>query len=345
LGGLRVLLRLLWLRVLLRLLWLRLLLLSLLGALRLLGGLRVLLRLLWLRLLLLSLLGALRLLGRLRVLLRLLRLRLLLRRLLGALRLLGRLRVLLRLLRLRLLLLSLLGTLLRLLRGLCVLLRLRLLLLGRLGRLRPLLLLRGLLLLFGRFCLAFLLALLPRVQRASRPDNQKQGRGAGRSNQLHKFGLHSGRYRVGTQTASPLTYRSGLLFLDFHRNVFRSRFDGRFDANRSRCDGRFHANRNHCRRSLRRLVSGPVIGRSLRGGGDILRASVFQSFHRAVTPLRTVAVNRYQNAAVPDSAGVPFGDVFSQSQARQQSGNPAQCPAGARASHGSEDRTGSHQRS
>jgi hypothetical protein len=115
-------------------------------------------------------------LGGLRVLLRRRLLRL---SLLGPLRLLGGLSVLLRR---RLLLLSLLGTL-RLLGGLSVLLRLRWLLLSRLG---PLLLLRRLaLLLFSRLCRAFLRSLLPRVQRSSRPDNQKQGRGAGRSNKLH----------------------------------------------------------------------------------------------------------------------------------------------------------------
>jgi hypothetical protein len=91
--------------------------------------------------------------------------------------------VLLRL-RLRPLLLSLLGALLRLLGRLSVLLRLRLLLLSGLG---PLLLLRGLLLLFGRLCLAFLRPLLPGVQSAHRPDSQKQGGGAGRSNQFHSL--------------------------------------------------------------------------------------------------------------------------------------------------------------
>jgi hypothetical protein len=86
------------------------------------------------------------------------------------------------LLRLCLLLLSLLRAL-RLLCGLRVLLRLRLLLLSRLS---PLLLLRSLaLLLFSRLCLAFLRSLLPRVQSAHRPDSQKKGGGAGRSNKFH----------------------------------------------------------------------------------------------------------------------------------------------------------------
>jgi hypothetical protein len=72
------------------------------------------------------------------------------------------------------------GIPLRLLSGLRVLLRLRLLLLRGLG---PLLLLRRLtLLFFRRLALAFLLL---RGQNANRPDNQKQGDGAGRSNELH----------------------------------------------------------------------------------------------------------------------------------------------------------------
>jgi hypothetical protein len=71
-----------------------------------------------------------------------------------------------------------LGALLWLLSGLRVLLRLRLL-----SRLSPLLLLRFLALLFlRRLALAFLLL---RGQYTDRPGNQKQGDGAGRSNELH----------------------------------------------------------------------------------------------------------------------------------------------------------------
>jgi hypothetical protein len=74
------------------------------------------------------------------------------------------------LLGLRLLLLRRLGLALSLLSGLRVLLRLRLLLLSWLG------------LFFWRLALAFLLL---RGQYTDRPDNQKQGDGAGRSNELH----------------------------------------------------------------------------------------------------------------------------------------------------------------
>ena len=236
----------------LRLLLLRPLLLSLLSALRgLLGRLSVLLRLPLLRLL-----GALRrLLGRLSVLLRLPLLRLL-----GALlRLLGGLSVLLRLPLLRLLgallrllclpLLRLLGALLRLLGTLLRLLRLLLLrllgaLLRSLGRLSVLLLLRGL-----------TLALLPRVQRSNRRDNQKQSGGAGRSNQLHSFGLRKGSLSSRHADHQSARHRRGLLFFNFHR-----------DALSHRCGRRFDANRGQCRGPLRRLIRRAKVGLGLRGG-------------------------------------------------------------------------------
>src|SRR5271157_967848 len=72
-------------------------------------------------------------------------------------------------------------------------------------------------------------------------------------------------------------------------------------------------------RPLRRLIRSSEIGGCLRGGGDTPGAGIFQGLLRPGTPLRTIAMNGHENAAVSDSARVAPGDVFDLAQARQPS--------------------------
>jgi len=194
--------------------------------------------------------------------------------------------LLLRLSRLGMLLLRLPLLLLLLLLVCRLLLRLRVLLLCRL-------LLPGL-----RLPAFFLLVVLLCVHRVKRREKQKQAGGTGCSNEF----TGSGHGRV--------LLILGFLDDDFHRLSGRNFVTFRYG----------HNHVPWC--PLGRLVRGAEVGGGLRGGRDIPAAGVFQGFFRAVRPLRTVAVDREENAAAPDSAGVALGHVFGHRQTRQESHDP-----------------------
>jgi hypothetical protein len=60
----------------------------------------------------------------------------------------------------------------------------------------------------------------------------------------------------------------------------------------------------------KRLVRFPVVGARLSGGGDIFGAGLLQNILRPPDPLRVVAMNGNQNAALPYASVVPLRFIF-----------------------------------
>ena len=109
-------------------------------------------------------------------------------------------------------------------------------------------------------------------------------------------------------TERPISAIVGLLDVDVI--VSSQRPDSRYFLVRDRVSHRLFATTcDRHRRPLGWPVRCTVVGRSLGGRGDIPGTGVLQGLLRTVTPLLTVAVNGEENAASPDPARVPLGDV------------------------------------